>query len=248
MKISALVITKSRKHLAPWWMWNISKQTRQPDELIVVEASEYTDEQLVDFDAMVRDAFPEIPSIRIFLLPHNKITGESRQVALQESTGDMITWWDDDDYFSPNRLALLEDTFNKEHTNIAYVETKHHLDLLTAQILELNWEPLLIGTIGVNGDLARSFDFKPVLTGEDNLWLQQIKTRVKKGNRKITIYQDPIPGCILLHGKNTWGSVPDRGWDSQYKDEVTPIPDDEYFKLLPKEEVDNFVHYLTCFR
>jgi len=202
---------------------------------------------MIEMHDEVREGLPGVKDVKIEFLPYEKVTGHSRQKCMDMVTGDVITWFDDDDYFSPNRLALMEEIFNKSYTNIAYLSATHHLDMETNQMYNIEWEPLLIGGVAVQADLAKLFKFEPILIGEDADWLGKIFDHLHRGNRKMTKFKDPVPGCYVLHNENIWGGVKKRGWDAEYASEATVMPFSEYLDLLPKDEAVNFKKYLKCF-
>jgi glycosyltransferase involved in cell wall biosynthesis len=84
-------------------------QTFQNKELIIVADGCPLTMQLF------HDNFTQYPNIKIIPIPKQPpYSGEMRNVALQMSTGDIITYLDSDDVFGKNHLQIIHDQMESE--------------------------------------------------------------------------------------------------------------------------------------
>jgi Glycosyl transferase family 2 len=93
--VSALCVTEDRPAFIPWLEWNFCKQDYPDAELVVVDSS--------------RNALPFNDSDRIRVLHCEPGTSVARKrnLAMEAARGDIITWFDDDDWQHPRKLSLL---------------------------------------------------------------------------------------------------------------------------------------------
>lgn len=93
--VSCLCVTEGRPAFLPWLLWNYRKQTHGASELVVVDSSD--------------DASPaaEGPGVRVLRCPPGTSVARKRNLAVEAARGDVITWFDDDDWQHPRKLSLL---------------------------------------------------------------------------------------------------------------------------------------------
>lgn len=100
--VSCLCVTERRPTFMPWLMWCFERQTWPNRELIIVDSSPEP------FQIVERD------DIRVVASPIGTSVGRKRNLALQEARGEVITWFDDDDWQHPNKLTWLIEAFGDE--------------------------------------------------------------------------------------------------------------------------------------
>lgn len=210
MRISALVVTKNRPHFRDWWTWNILKQSRLPDEIIVVESSDLDDDEVIQASADIQERLkPYVKFVNIVFMPPTTVTGEARQAALEEAEGDVITWWDDDDWYHPDQIREIERGFQQGCLSVVVFPSPWHLRLSDMRLIRVDSirEVTLIAACGIHGDLAQRFEFDPErTTGEDVGWLQDIFNFLRTSRRKpLHIDKWDMPTITMLHGRNTFG-------------------------------------------
>jgi glycosyltransferase involved in cell wall biosynthesis len=81
----------------PWLLWCFDRQTWPARELVIVDSS----------DAPLH--LPVRPDIRLVTQPPGTTVPAKRNLALQTARGDVITWFDDDDWQHPRKLEWLLD-------------------------------------------------------------------------------------------------------------------------------------------
>lgn len=115
MRVSALVPTRNRPALLEQSLAAISRQTRRPDELIVVDDGSDAASASRN-EALVRAMGPG--ATRVFLQGHDpKGSGPSyvRNVAIGAATGELIAFCDDDDAWCDDRhLEVAERAFAED--------------------------------------------------------------------------------------------------------------------------------------
>lgn len=231
MKVSGLVVTKDRPQFRDWWIWNIIKQTRRPDQLVVVDSTLYqTQEALVAYDFELQRILKlYISDVEIVHCPNNYVTGEARQVALELAAGDIIIWWDDDDWYHPEKVERICKRFESGVQNMVYMPTTWHLDLKTMTLVDVDSlvHSCLIASCGIRTDLACLFAFDPVTLFEDTHWIAKIMGRLEAQRRKVDLDRSlKMPALVLIHGKNTFEGGYRTG--IQVYAEMGGIPFDEF--------------------
>ena len=98
-RISCLCVTYNRPEFHRFLKWNFHKQSWPSRELVVVDGS----------DCSYREVFqhPQINYIHLRGEPNIPL---KRNVALDNACGDVVTWFDDDDWQHPNKLSWLVDS------------------------------------------------------------------------------------------------------------------------------------------
>jgi len=99
--VSCLCVTEGRPAFMPWLLWCFDCQTWPRRELVVIDSSPEP------FHVVGRD------DIRVVTLPPGTCIGRKRNLAMQEAHGEVITWFDDDDWQHPHKLAWLVEALSK---------------------------------------------------------------------------------------------------------------------------------------
>jgi len=95
--VSCLCVTEGRAAFMPWLLWCFDRQTWPHRELLILDSSQRP------FDVSARD------DIRVMALPPGTGIARKRNLALLAARGDLVTWFDDDDWQHPQKLAWLVD-------------------------------------------------------------------------------------------------------------------------------------------
>ena len=93
--VSCLCVTEGRSAFMPWLLWCFDRQTWPHRELVIVDSSRKS------FQMVGRD------DVRVVSVPPGTWVGRKRNVALQAAHGAILTWFDDDDWQHPHKLACL---------------------------------------------------------------------------------------------------------------------------------------------
>ncbi len=93
--VSCLCVTEDRAAFLPWLLWNFDKQSWPARELVIVDSSG------------TAPSLPERDDVRLLRMPLRATVGRKRNRALAEARGELVTWFDDDDWQHPEKLARL---------------------------------------------------------------------------------------------------------------------------------------------
>jgi hypothetical protein len=93
--VSCLCVTENRHAFIPWVLWNFDRQTWRKRELVIVDSSDPPIE------------VPRRKDVRVIRVPLGTWLGKKRNLALEAARGQVIAWFDDDDWQHPRRLASL---------------------------------------------------------------------------------------------------------------------------------------------
>ena len=209
--VAALVVT-NRPHFLPWVTHQIAKQTRQVDEVVIVTNA-------VDLDAYDYDDIKRrlgIDNVVLCKVPQTqKITlGELRQWGHDLSNSDIFLWFDDDDWYHPQRVELSVPPIESGRYDASIFPITH------TYYVEEGLLFLREGGIGIylpastwRASLAKKAIFAPVALGEDGRWLNRV-VHPDDGNEPlikpyriycVPDYLKPAIGCIILvHSRNVW--------------------------------------------
>jgi len=92
--LSCLCVTEERAAFMPWLLWNYAKQDHPQRELVVVDGSSPPLE-------------PPDPAVRIVRCPPGTSVARKRNLAVDAAQGELLAWFDDDDWQHPRRLSIL---------------------------------------------------------------------------------------------------------------------------------------------
>jgi glycosyltransferase involved in cell wall biosynthesis len=93
--VSCLCVTEDRAAFLPWLLRGYDAQTYPHRELVVVDSSR----EVWDLGGR--------PDIRVVSMDHGSWIPDKRNRALEEARGEIVMWFDDDDWQHPERLARL---------------------------------------------------------------------------------------------------------------------------------------------
>ena len=201
MNVSILCITKDRPEFLPWLKWDIEKQTYDGHrEVIVVDSSKESNKAWFAY---------HMPYARLIELPNHYVCGHARQAALDASTGDVIAWFDDDDWHHPDHLKACVGGL-QGGAHISVVTAKDRLILKTMTLFTFE-ESILCHTpfFVCRAEDAKRYDFEPLLLGEDVPWMEQVAGDAFHEPGAVFIPKWNLPSFLLIHHKNTWNS-PDK--------------------------------------
>ena len=91
--VSCICVTEGRAAFMPWLLWCFDRQAWQRRELLILDSSERP------FDVSARD------DVRVVALPPGTGVARKRNLAMRAARGDLIAWFDDDDWQHPQKLV-----------------------------------------------------------------------------------------------------------------------------------------------
>ncbi len=121
MKISVVIPTYKRPQLLDRLLTSISKQTRRPDEVIVVDDCSMMDE---DYLKIISSHKESLNSIVYIKQKENRGAPAARNTGISMAAGDWIALVDDDDEWLPQKLEKQEELIkNSKVQNLGFVYT-----------------------------------------------------------------------------------------------------------------------------
>jgi hypothetical protein len=93
--VSCLCVTEDRPAFLPWLYWNFRKQDYTARELVLVDSSR---EPLTP---------PGDCAVTVVRCAPRTSVGRKRNLAVEAARGELITWFDDDDWQHPRKLSIL---------------------------------------------------------------------------------------------------------------------------------------------
>ncbi|HEY5958960.1 MAG TPA: glycosyltransferase family A protein, partial [Polyangiaceae bacterium] len=166
--VSCLCVTENRQAFMPWLLWNFDRQTWRKRELIIVDSS----------DPPVQ--IPKRRDIRVLRVPTGTSLGKKRNVALEAARGQVIAWFDDDDWQHPARLSTLVPLL-REHARklgACFIGPSHSyfLDLYSGycQTYKVDGYAIFNGSVYYKDEVAFARFPENVLRTEDTQWISSI--------------------------------------------------------------------------
>lgn len=196
--VSCIMPTSDRAKFIPGAIQNFLRQTYQPSELLVIDDGSESIEHLV----------PSLPHIRYLRMQSRLPLGGKRNYGVACAAGEVIAHWDDDDRYSPDRIAtqVSELLQNPDVVIVGYRD----IDFITTR--GVYWR--MIGDPGYIAGTSMMYwrswavahPFPVQTVGEDNAFLARCNGRVKilAGNGAV---------ICRIHADNTVKKRPGgRGW------------------------------------
>jgi len=142
----------------------------------------------------------KLPNVKIYPVSKHRTLGELRNIGIQKSAGKFGCIWDDDDLYSPMRLAIQLRAIQKFKVDAVAFQRHGHLFVQSKYFVFQNWR----GNLGAAPQTVffriRSAPKYPKINkGEDTAFLFQFK----KENKKLKILRNDYSLYIYcFHGDN----------------------------------------------
>ena len=176
--ISALCVTEDRPEFIPWLLWNHAKQDHPRRELIIVDSSR---EPLTD---------SESGEVKVIRCAPGTTVARKRNLALRAARGNLVTWFDDDDWQHPRKLSILAAALSGGAA-LAGSRTGWFLDLRRDRVRPYtSTQHLIFNSIGVQAAAAVAVPFdEAMVRASDTAWLTGLRAhRGRRGRRP----RDPL--------------------------------------------------------
>lgn len=197
--VSCIMPTRNRRPFIDLALRCFDAQDYEPRELIIID----------DGDDPIGDLVKGHPCVHYRHINRRLSIGTKRNLACQESHGAIVMHWDDDDWYSPNRISAQVDPILSGDAQITGIPTHWILTLDTREFWSLSptlHKRMFEGNI-TGGTLTykRSIwedgnRFPNVNLAEDAAFLRQTQ---KHGLRLVRIVNDNL-FIYMRHRSNTW--------------------------------------------
>lgn len=137
--------------------------------------------------------------LRVVPCPRSTGIARKRNLALAEARGQIVTWFDDDDWQHPSKLSLLARALDAGAL-IAGNAQSWLVDLMGARARLHRWERgLLFNSVGVRTSLVRSLRFdERLVRSSDTPWIRAAQAEARAAR---AVLQQPL-FFWLCHARN----------------------------------------------
>jgi glycosyltransferase involved in cell wall biosynthesis len=191
--VSCLCVTQNRPEFIPWLLWNFDRQEWKRRELVIVDSSN----EPLEIEGRAE--------VRVIHAPRGTSAGKARNIALRAAAGEMLAWFDDDDWQHPERLSRLVPLLRTcaESWGASHVGPSHgwFLDVDERGCQAYRWPEHAI----FNGSLfltsqVRNHRFPEWFgPGEDTRWIMDV---IHAGAGAALVDPDPVLFFWICHDRN----------------------------------------------
>lgn len=193
-KVSCLMVTANRKHLAKRAVRCFLNQSYQNKELVIVD----------DGDEDYSPILENVPSEQVKYVKLEKepdfVLGKLRNRSLEEASGDYLIQWDDDDWYHPDRILIQASVLDEGYDACCLSSALMHLD--TDEFMDHPYVGVLPD--GIPGSImhraGEDIRYPETRRAEDTVYLHEW---MQKRYYKL----DDSYNYLFLrayHGDNTW--------------------------------------------
>lgn len=194
MRISCLAITENRDEFAEWLAWQYLKQDYPDTEFILVAS--------INDDRFIQVIKERIPNAIIRTTDPGTWVPVKRNIAMRLATGDMITWLDDDDWTSSERVSTAVRVVQDHQALIPSATGLYYWDLKRRAAKHFKCGAWAYGLYDRNLALETPFD-EAQRRATDTKWYAEMKTKLhRRGD--LSYIEHPMTGhCLAVsHKKN----------------------------------------------
>lgn len=198
--VSCIVPTYNRHDWLKKSVHMFTQQTYPKLEMIIVDDSE---QQPCDL------TLPE--NVQYVRLNARRSIGYKRNLAIQHAQGDLVAFWDDDDYHGPKRIEHLVRTMLKHNADV--VADANHVYLYDSKYYTIRnrpdiqehlwWKRILMPSILFKKNLMKHASFPHRYTSEDREFFKKILKQ-----RKLNVHFLHSPSVDFVYNihnmKNPW--------------------------------------------
>jgi O-antigen biosynthesis protein len=197
--VSCIMPTYNRRSLVPMAVELFRHQDYPARELIVVD----------DGHDPVGDLVRGVEGVRYFHLPSRRPIGAKRNFACQHAQGEIIAHWDDDDWYSPDRLRYQIAPIVAQQADITGLDSAYTLDVPSGSFWTTRPElhqrmfagDVHGGTLVYSKSLLAAGIKYPDIDLAEDAWLLQLSLQRGKRLRRLA---NPGVFVYVRHGRNTW--------------------------------------------
>ena len=188
--VSCIMPTYNRRHFFSRAVIYFLRQEYPNRELIIVD----------DGTDPVKDLVPDDPCIRYLRLDERRSTGTKRNLACEESKGEIIAHWDDDDWMATWRLRYQVENMQREKADICGLERLFFFNPVSNRAWQYAYPGhkwLAGGTLCYTKSFWRRNQFPTINVGEDTRF---VRSSIPK---KVLALEENSFYVALIHTGNT---------------------------------------------
>lgn len=189
--ISCIMPTCDRREFVPRAIAHFQRQDYPNKELVVVD----------DGIDPIADLLPADERIRLIRLPRRMSVGAKRNTACENSLGQFIAHWDDDDWHASHRLSYQIGCLRDSSAAICGLKDLLFLDVRTGKAWQYNYpaglRPWLSGnSLVYRREFWSAHRFPDINVGEDSRFVWAVDPA------QLIVLTDPTFHVGIIHGKN----------------------------------------------
>jgi glycosyltransferase involved in cell wall biosynthesis len=197
--VSCIMPTHNRRPFVRQAIEYFKRQDYPHRELIIVD----------DGTDPVGDLCPEDPSVRYIRLPQKRSTGDKRNYACEIARGEILVFWDDDDWYAPRRLSyqiapLLQDRADMtglDQSLVYSLPTRQFWSCTPQLHARMFYQGVVSGTLAFKKSLwGRETRFPDISEREDAAFMELL---LKRGARLEKLTNEGV-FVYVRHRANTW--------------------------------------------
>jgi glycosyltransferase involved in cell wall biosynthesis/predicted O-methyltransferase YrrM len=223
--------TYDRRRFVPRAIAQFQNQDYPSKELIIVD----------DGTDPIADLVPDDPRIRLIRLPRRMSVGAKRNIACENSAGEFIAHWDDDDWNAPHRLSCQAQRLLNSDASICGLKDLLFLDIRTTKAWEYNYpanqRPWLSGnSLLYRKDYWSAHRFSDINVGEDSRFVWTADAH------RLLAVADADFHVGLIHGTNVSPKHVDGPWWKPHPlDDIRRLLGDDWNSIVASDSVPNRV-------
>lgn len=197
--VSCIMPTYNRRPFVPFALRYFLAQDYPHTELVIID----------DGNEPVGDLVEHLPNVRYVRVSSHSSIGAKRNLACQHARGDLIAHWDDDDWYTPDRLRYQVAPILSGEADLTGLESAFVLELPDGVF----WRPqpelhkkLFVGNVHGGTLVYRKKIWQdggryPEINLAEDAWLLQ---RALAGGKRLRRLANPGVFVYIRHGRNAW--------------------------------------------
>jgi glycosyltransferase involved in cell wall biosynthesis len=197
--VSCIMPTNNRRAFIPLALRNFSYQDYPNKELLIID----------DGTDPVGDVADGLPGVRYLRLPAQTSIGGKRNLGCSEARGEIIAHWDDDDWYSPDRLRYQIAPILADETDLTGLENAFVLELPVGGFWTTRpqlHQQMFVGNVH-GGTLVyrkalldHGLRYPEINLAEDAALIHQAVS----GGQRLMRLANPGVFVYVRHGRNAW--------------------------------------------
>ena len=188
--VSCIMPTKDRRAFVPRAIERFLAQDYEPRELVILD----------DGADPVRDCVPDDPRIRYLRSDQVLSLGRKRNALCQESRGEIVVHWDDDDWYPRWRVSRQVEALEAPHAAVSGTSTQFFYEPASGRAWQYTYwgeGGFVTGsTLAYRRSLWKEHPFEDVRVGEDTRFVTTVP------RAEVIDLQDPSLCVGTVHGGN----------------------------------------------
>lgn len=227
--VSCIMPTSNRRSFVPQAIRSFLRQDYPNLELVVVD----------DGADSVRDCVPEHERVRYIRLDSKLTLGAKRNFACEQTSGEIIVHWDDDDWYPTWRVRAQVRAMLEKGSDISGSSRLFYFDAAANRAWEYRYaasrtEWVAGNTLAYRRTFWQRNRFPEIQVGEDSRFIWKSK------NRSISDLLEPGLCVAMVHANNTSRKETRGSWWHPVSNEHihSLLGDDLYFYHAPQDDED----------